>query len=422
MTVKIKIFVLLFAFWQQSCQSLSSNNDTNEVTTTTTDAIVTDKNTSEELNTAEIIVGAQQIDEYLPYLVNKRVGLLVNQTSMLDKKMHLVDFLNDNENVSVQTIFAPEHGFRGKADAGEHLNDGIDSKTGVKIISLYGKHRAPTKEDFADIDVLIFDIQDVGVRFYTYISTLHYLMKAGAENNVQILVLDRPNPNGHYVDGPMLDPNFKSFVGMHPIPIVHGMTIGEYAQMINGQNWLGDGLKVDLKVVKCVNYNHSSTYVLPIPPSPNLPNNRSIYLYPSLCFFEGTVFSIGRGTNTQFQIYGHPDFSIGSYQFTPKSGPGSKYPKHENKTCSGISLVSLSQEQLWSEKQLNLFYIIQAYQHFNDKENFFLENHFIDKLAGSSTLREQIIDGLSQEEIRASWQDELEEYKQMRKEYLLYEE
>ncbi len=418
MTVKIKIFVLLFTFWQHSCQNSSTSNESQASTEIVSDSISTTKNTAAD----EIIVGAQRIDNYLPLLINKKVGMLVNQTSMFDKQTHLVDFLNDKENVSVQTIFAPEHGFRGNADAGEHLEDGIDSKTGIKIISLYGKHRAPSQEDLADIDILIFDIQDVGVRFYTYISTLHYMMKAAAENNVSIIVLDRPNPNGHYVDGPILDPDYKSFVGMHPVPIVHGMTIGEYAQMINGQNWLGDGLKADLKVIKCEHYSHSTPYVLPIPPSPNLPNNRSIYLYPSLCFFEGTVFSIGRGTNTQFQVYGHPDFSIGSYQFTPQSGPGSKYPKHEGKTCHGISLQSLSPEQIYAEKQLNLFYIIQAYQHFNDKDNFFLKNHFIDKLAGTSKLREQITQGLSQEVIRASWQDGLEAYKQMRVAYLLYDE
>lgn len=403
--------------WQQSCHN-------NQQAVAETPSVVKEgsiNNTTEDAEpvTAEIVVGAGRTETYLPYLSDKKLGLVVNQTSMVNDT-HLVDLLLTNK-LQIGAIFAPEHGFRGTADAGEKVKDGIDVKTGLPLISLYGSHKEPTAEDLAGIDALVFDIQDVGARFYTYISTMHYIMQAAAKKGIPVFIMDRPNPNGHYVDGPILKPSHQSFVGMHPVPVVHGMTVGEYARMINGEGWLDDGLKADLQVVSCINYTHDTPYSLTVAPSPNLPNMRAIYLYPSLCFFEGTVFSVGRGTNTQFQIYGHPDFGIGSYMFTPKSGPGAKYPKLENESCKGISLVSQTPEKIRAEGQLNLFYLLQAYTHYSDQNNFFLDNKFIDKLAGSTQLRVQISAGLNQEQIRESWQEDLNEFKQMREKYLLYD-
>lgn len=416
---KIKIFVLLFAFWQQACvnSDLQSRDDSSSQETVISQDDQNEQDTTQPK--LPLQMGAEQLQDYLPLLRGKRLGLVVNQTSTIGKT-HLVDSLLTYQ-LDIKAVFAPEHGFRGDADAGEKIADGRDPQTGIPIISLYGKHKEPTAEDLKNIDLLIFDIQDVGARFYTYISTLHYVLQAGAKHNVPILVLDRPNPNGHYVDGPILDPNFQSFVGMHPVPVVHGMTVGEYAQMVVGENWLDNGLQPKLTIIKCTNYTHQTPYDLPVAPSPNLPNMRSIYLYPSMCFFEGTVFSEGRGTNLQFQVYGHPDFNIGSYQFTPRSGPGSKYPKLENQTCKGVSLERLAPEAIRAEGQINLFYLLQAYTHFPDQKNFFLPNHFIDKLAGSSRLREQITAGWTAEQIRASWQADLEAYHQVRAKYLLYE-
>lgn len=413
---KIKIFVLIFALSQQACvNSEPSDRQIESEPSVSQSTLALDKSSE----SATIIVGAAQLDRYLPLLTGKKIGLIVNQTSTIGSS-HLVDTLLHHQQ-DIKAVFAPEHGFRGDADAGEKITDGRDSRTGLPIISLYGKHKEPSATDLQHIDLLIFDIQDVGARFYTYISTLHYVLQAAAKHNVAVLVLDRPNPNGHYIDGPILDPDFQSFIGMHPIPVVHGMTVGEYAQMILGENWLDTPSKPSLTVIPCANYTHQTPYELPISPSPNLPNMRSIYLYPSLCFFEGTVFSVGRGTNKQFQIYGHPDFSIGSYTFTPRSGPGAKYPKLENKTCNGISLERLTPTAIRSEGELNLFYLLQAYTHFSDKENFFLSNHFVDKLAGSQQLREQITAGWTAEQIRASWQEELDKFKATRSKYLLYE-
>ncbi|MEL7222304.1 MAG: DUF1343 domain-containing protein [Bacteroidota bacterium] len=414
---KIKIFVLFFALWQQSCHN--NQQATAEAPAVVKEGSIHQVTDKAETATTEIVVGAARTETYLPYLRGKKLGLVVNHTSMVDE-MHLVDLLLAND-LQIGAIFAPEHGFRGTADAGEKVQDGIDVQTGLPLISLYGSHKEPTAEDLAEIDALVFDIQDVGARFYTYISTMHYVMQAAAKKGIPIFILDRPNPNGHYVDGPVLKPSHQSFVGMHPVPVVHGMTVGEYARMINGQGWLDDGLKADLQVVSCVNYTHDTPYNLPIAPSPNLPNMRSIYLYPSLCFFEGTVFSVGRGTDTQFQIYGHPDFGIGSYQFTPQSSPGAKYPKLEGKSCKGISLVRQAPKKIRDEGQLNLFYLLQAYTHYSDQKHFFLENKFIDKLAGSTQLRVQIRAGLNQEEIRASWQEGLLAFKAMRRKYLLYD-
>ena len=365
-------------------------------------------------------VGAAQLDQYLPLLANKSVGLVVNQTSTIGNT-HLVDSLL-NLGVAVKTIFAPEHGFRGTADAGESVADGKDRKTGVPLISLYGKKKKPAAKDLQALDIIIFDIQDVGARFYTYISSMHYIMEACAENNKAFLVLDRPNPNGHYVDGPVLDPDFQSFIGMHPIPVVHGMTIAEYARMINGEGWLAGGATCNLSYIPCTGYTHKMPYHLPIKPSPNLPNSRAIYLYPSLCFFEGTTASVGRGTNQQFQIFGHPDYPAGNYQFTPRPMPGAKHPKLEGEVCKGYSLTEMNPRLLFNSKQLNLRYLLDFYQAFPNKESFFLKNLFFDKLAGTDQLRKQIIAGKSVEEVRSSWSDELMAFKQMRKKYLLYED
>ena len=404
--MKLKIFVVFFLFFQLNCGT--SVEKTHAEASTITEA------------PKVLEVGASRMDLYLPNLQGKKVALVVNQTSVVEGQ-HLVDTLLDR-GIQIVKIFAPEHGFRGKADAGEKIADSKDPETGIPLISLYGKKRKPGAEDLAGIDWLLFDIQDVGARFYTYISTMHYVMEACAEHQVAFMVLDRPNPNGHYVDGPVLAPNYSSFVGMHPIPVVHGMTIGEYAQMINGEAWLEGGIRCELKVIPCANYDHNTFYDLPIKPSPNLPNIRSIYLYPSLCFFEGTVVSAGRGTTKQFQIYGHPDASMGDYDFTPVSLPGAKYPKHENKRCKGFDLTQLPLDAIRAEGRLNLSYLIDFYQAFPNKETFFLKNKFIDKLAGGKTLREQILDGMSETAIRESWKEGLDAFKATRKQYLLYKD
>ena len=365
-------------------------------------------------------VGATKMDEYLPILKNKNIALLVNQTSTV-VETHLVDVLLE-KGISIKKIFAPEHGFRGEADAGEQVKDGEDAKTGIPLISLYGEDKKPTAEHLQGIDIVIFDIQDVGTRFYTYISSMSYVMEACAENNIDFMVLDRPNPNGHYVDGPVLKKKYQSFVGLHQVPVVHGMTVGEYAQMVNNEGWLKGKIKCNLTVIKCENYDHKTFYELPIKPSPNLPNIRSVYLYPSLCFFEGTTASAGRGTNKQFQIYGHPDFKQGDFTFTPKSMPGAKYPKFDGIECNGFDLTTLDLKEFQEMGRLNLRYLMHFYENFENKKDFFLENKFFDKLAGNSTLRWQIINGKSEEEIRNSWQKDLVAFKKIRGEYLLYDD
>jgi uncharacterized protein YbbC (DUF1343 family) len=366
----------------------------------------------------KIVVGAEQFSAYLPLLKGKKVGMVVNQTSMIQNK-HLVDTLLQ-QGVKVGVIFAPEHGFRGKADAGEKVNNAIDAQTGLSIISIYGKKNKPDSSDLKNIDVLLFDIQDVGVRFYTYISTLQYIMEAGAEQKIPVIVLDRPNPNGHYIDGAILDKSLKSFVGMQPIPTVYGMTIGEYAKMLNEEGWLNQKVKCQLTVIPCLNYNHHLTYDLPVKPSPNLPNLRAIYLYPSLCFFEGTDVSLGRGTNKQFQIYGAPSFPKTDFSFTPAPNEGSKEPPFKNKICNGWDLSNLKLDDLHQERQINLTYLLNAYKNYPDKNAFFLKGNFFDKLSGTTELRTQLIQGKSADEIRASWQDGLKQFKMIRKKYLLY--
>ncbi|MFQ3332230.1 MAG: hypothetical protein ACI84S_000286 [Thalassomonas sp.] len=357
----------------------------------------------------KIVLGAERTDVYLLHLKNKKVSVIGNQTSMIGNT-HLVDSLL-SLGIDVVRVFSPEHGFRGIADAGAKIADGIDVRTGLPIISLYGSNKKPKPEQLQGIDVLVFDIQDVGARFYTYISTLHYIMEAAAEQGVSVIVLDRPNPNGYYVDGPILDTAFRSFVGMHPIPIIHGMTIAEYAKMINRENWITTRCK--LIVIEMENYTHNTNYDLPIKPSPNLPNSRAVNLYPSLCLFEGTNISVGRGTDFPFQHFGAP-YLESNYSFTPKSGAGSKYPKHENKACFGTDLRF--QENYLTA--INLNWIVEAYKQCDKKEKFF--NNFFDKLAGTDKLRLQIIAGKTAKEIKASWQKGLEDFKEMREEYLLY--
>ncbi|MEO5906066.1 MAG: DUF1343 domain-containing protein [Saprospiraceae bacterium] len=359
--------------------------------------------------------GAWMTEDYIPLLEGKRVGLVVNQTSMIRDK-HLVDSLLSRM-IKVECIYAPEHGFRGKADAGSHIKDGVDSTTGVRITSLYGDKKKPTPGDLEGIDVMVFDIQDVGARFYTYISTLHYLMEGLAEAGIPLIILDRPNPNGHYVDGPILDTvHYRSFVGMHPIPVVHGMTIGEYGQMINGEKWIHS--KCELTVIPCKNYDHTMSYHLPVKPSPNLPNQRSILLYPGICFFEGTVASLGRGTTTPFQVVGHPDYPDKSFSFTPVPTPGALHPPLEGKTCYGMDLTMLSEESLFLSARLDLTTLLSFYQKM-PKETFFNAAWF-DKLAGGPAFRESILAGWSEDQIRESWRHNLEAFKSIRNKYLLY--
>lgn len=370
--------------------------------------------TDPQLEDGKLYTGAEITSAYIDLLQGKTIGLVVNQTSVI-KNVHIVDSLL-SLNLNVKTIFAPEHGFRGEADAGEKILDGIDANTGLPLVSLYGKNKKPTPKQLKGLDVLLFDIQDVGARFYTYISTLHYIMEAGAENNIDVVVLDRPNPNIHYVDGPVLKPEHKSFVGMHPVPVVYGMTIGEYAQMINGEGWLNNNAKCSLTIVPCGNYERHQNYVLPIKPSPNLPNTVSILHYPSLCFFEGTTLSVGRGTSHPFQSIGHPKLS-GHFEFKPVSTPGAKYPKHENKLCKGTDLRKIKPLR----DRLDLTYLIQYYREANSKNvPFFNDNNFFEKLAGTDELRKMIIAGKSASEIRSSWQTDINTFKKTRSKYLIY--
>ncbi len=357
--------------------------------------------------------GAEQLELYLPQLKGKRVGLVVNQTSVVGQT-HLVDTLV-SRGVDVVTIFAPEHGFRGEADAGAYVKDAKDIRTGLPIVSLYGKNKKPSAEQLKNLDVLVFDIQDVGTRFYTYISTMHYMMEAAAENNKPVMVLDRPNPNGHYVDGPVLEKAHQSFVGMHPIPIVHGLTVGELAEMINGEKWLEGQRQADLTVVPVANYTHNTAYILPVKPSPNLPNAQAITLYPSLCLFEGTNVSVGRGTPTPFQVIGSPYYTEKDFSFTPESTPGATNPPYKGQACYGMNLTAPAKAQPFT-----LAYLLKMYKQSTEKDKFF--NNFFEKLAGTSQLREQIKAGKSEAEIRASWEPALSDYKTLRKQYLLYPE
>lgn len=367
-----------------------------------------------DAGTSKIITGAEQFETYLPLLKDKRIGLVVNQTSILSKG-HLVDFLK-SEGVKIKAIFAPEHGFRGNSERGAKIENSRDEKTGIKIISLYGNNKKPTSASLSDIDILIFDIQDVGCRFFTYISTLHYVMESCAENNILLMILDRPNPNGDYVDGPVLKKEMQSFVGMHPIPIVHGCTIGELAQMINGEGWLENKMKCRLKIITCKNYTHKDIYGPPVKPSPSLPNLLSIRHYPSLCLFEATKISIGRGTDYPFQVIGYPDKTFGEYSFIPVSKKGvSDNPTQKDKICYGDDLRSSSINEKFS-----LSYFIGYYNKFTNKDLFWDNKKWIGKLTGDPRFYDQITEGLKETEIRKSWQFDLEKYKAIRAKYLLY--
>ncbi len=378
-------------------------------------SVATVDDSSSTISGNVIRVGAQNMRNIVAELKDKRVGIVGNQSSLVGNT-HLVDTLL-NSKVNVIRVFSPEHGFRGDADAGEIVSNGQDARTGLTIISLYGKNKKPKKDQLEGIDVLIFDIQDVGVRFYTYISTLHYVMQACAENNISLMVLDRPNPNGHYVDGPILDMKFSSFVGMHPIPIVHGMTIAEYAQMINGEGWLGENLKCDLTVIPCEGYTHNMPYSLPVPPSPNLRSDLSIQLYPSLCLLEATTVSVGRGTDFPFEVYGHPDFPETDFVYTPKSGFGSKDPKQEGKRCNGYHLTDSIYQRMY---KLDFSFLVNANKQLNGKL-FIDRDNFFNLLSGNDVLIEQLKQGKSEQEIRASWEPGLSAFKEKRKKYLLYD-
>lgn len=369
-----------------------------------------------------IFPGIYNVDLYLPVLEDKRVAIVANQASIIDT-LHLADMLI-KEGVNVVKAFCPEHGFRGTADAGQKVDSGKDEKTGLEVVSLYGNNKKPTAEQLKNVDVVVFDLQDVGVRFYTYISTLHYVMEACAESDIPVIVLDRPNPNASYVDGPVLDTaNYRSFVGMHPVPIVYGMTIGEYAQMINGEGWLNGGIKCNLTVVPCLHYTHYRKYKLPIKPSPNLPNARSIELYPTLCIFEATCISVGRGTDMQFQVLGHPlykDVIDSAFVFTPKPNAGASNPLLNGKECYGFNLSNDDAIFDWRVNKFNVSVIIKMYELFPDKPNFFNKNNMLEKLVGYKAFRKQIENGVSEEEIRSSWSKDLERFKEIRSKYLIY--
>ncbi|MFW6044004.1 MAG: exo-beta-N-acetylmuramidase NamZ domain-containing protein [Marinilabiliaceae bacterium] len=368
-------------------------------------------------NSQNLQTGAGQTEEWLPLLKDQRVGLLVNHTSMVGET-HLVDKVLD-EGVDVVRIFAPEHGFRGDADAGEHVEDMVDEKTGVPVVSIYGDNRKPSPEQMEGLDVVIFDVQDVGVRFYTYISSMHYMMEACAENDVDFIVLDRPNPNGEYFDGPVLEPEFKSFVGMHPIPVVHGLTVGELARMINGEGWLEDGVNCDLEVVEMTGYTHSTEYSLPVKPSPNLPNDLSVRIYPSLCFFEATIMSVGRGTDFPFQVVGAPDSVYGDFTFTPRSIEGmDSDPKYKGQECYGKDYRDLDP---WEQK-FSLEPFSRFYERSEEDSAFVSRRRWFHLLSGTDQLLKQIEEGLSESEIRKSWEDELNDYARLRQKYLLYPE
>lgn len=430
--MRLSFFKNTFFLWVLVCFSCGSQNkETNAVASE--EIVAHDTLKIKDPVQKGIITGANQVSKYYALLENKKIGVVANQTSIVIdtlhapnnnsnyptggyklKHKHLVDVLLGFQ-FSIKKVFAPEHGFRGTADAGELVKDGIDTKTGLPIISLYGKNKKPSPQQLEGIDIMVFDIQDVGARFYTYISTLHYVMEACAEAGIPLIILDRPNPNGYYIDGPVLEPEHKSFVGMHPVPVVHGMTIGEYAQMINGEGWLANKVNCDITVIKMQNYSHGSDYSLPVKPSPNLPNDLAINLYPSLCFFEGTIVSAGRGTDMQFQVFGAPTLPAEyfPFTFTPQSNEGAKYPKFKGEQCNGLDLRGAKKLD-----KINLEWLIEAYVSYGKKPAFF--NDFFTKLAGTKKLREQIEQGYTYREIRATWLRDLEKYDAMREKYLLY--
>jgi len=400
----ISCLVIIFSFI--TCHSSPGTNNSSPVTRNS--LLVTD----------EVIVAAEQSEAYFSLLRGKRIAIFSNHTGMVKDK-HLLDFLIDNL-FNVVAVFSPEHGFRGNAGAGDKISSSVDQKTGVPILSLYdGNLGKPTDESMKKFDIMVVDIQDVGLRFYTYYVSMVKIMDACAEHNKKVIILDRPNPNGHYVDGPILDMKFKSGVGWLPIPVVHGMTLGELATMVNGEKWLPEGRVCDLTVIKCKNYSHQTLYRLPLPPSPNLPNMKSIYLYPSICYFEATPVSLGRGTDLPFQIYGHPNMKGYDFTFTPHSVPAASNPPQKDKLCYGVDLSALSDEEIW-KKGIDLSYVIDAYRNLNLDDHFF--RPFFENLIGVDYVRRMIKQGNSADEIKAMWQDDVVKFKQQRKPYLLYEE
>ena len=368
-------------------------------------------------NSGDLLTGAEQTGEWMPRVKDQRVGLLVNHTSMVDET-HLVDKML-NEGVNIVRIFAPEHGFRGQADAGEHVEDNVDEETGLPVVSIYGDNRKPSAEQLEGLDVVIFDVQDVGVRFYTYISSMHYMMEACAENDVDFMVLDRPNPNGEYFDGPVLEPEYSSFVGMHPIPVVHGLTVGELARMINGEGWLKDSVRCNLDVIEMKNYTHSTPYSLPVKPSPNLPNDLSVRIYPSLCLFEATIMSVGRGTEFPFQVVGAPDSVYGDFTFTPRSIEGmAKNPKYKGQKCYGKDYRGLDPRK----QEFSLKPFFHFYEKSGRDSSFVSRRRWFRLLTGTDEMLQQIENGFSAEEIRKSWSEELADYAKLREKYLIYPE
>ena len=416
LSVKIKdlVLIMLMIFGLQSCSTQKNNaNPTPEPVKTVEIALEEPKNKEENC----FKNAADRPELYLPLLKNKTVAIVANQTSLLADKTHLVDFLVQN-NIKIKHIFAPEHGFRGTADAGEHVKNGIDTKTGLPIISLYGDNKKPKPEQLQGVDIVLFDIQDVGVRFYTYISTLTYVMEAAAENGKEIIVLDRPNPHDGYTDGPVLKEKWTSFVGLHKVPVVYGLTIGEYGKMVNGEKWMKNAVQVKYTLIPMLNYHKNKRYPISEKPSPNLPNDQSINLYPSLCFFEGTQVSVGRGTDFPFQVYGSPWLKNQEFSFTPKPTSGAKDPFLNGKLCYGKDLRQFPE----IKGKLDLSFVIDAYQNFDKKtQDFFLKNLWFDTLAGTDELRKQIISGTPETEIRKSWQKDLENFEKIRRKYVLYE-
>lgn len=373
---------------------------------------------AQNIDKSHFKAGADRAELYLPLLKNKTIAVVTNQTGILKDRSFLVDFLVKN-NIKIKSIFAPEHGFRGDADAGEHVKNGVDVKTGIPIVSLYGNNKKPKPEQLKGIDLVVFDIQDVGARFYTYISTLTYVMEACAENKVEVMVLDRPNPNDGFIDGPILKNQWKSFVGLHPVPVVYGLTIGEYGKMVNGEKWLKNGIQAKYTLIPMQNYHKNQRYGVSDRPSPNLPNDKAINLYPSLCFFEGTQVSVGRGTDLPFQIYGSPFTKNLSYQFTPKPNFGAKDPFLNGKLCYGENLSNYPKDL----RELNLDWLIKAYKNYkNPEQDFFLKNLWFDTLAGTDELRKQIIAGKTAEEIKTSWKKDLENFQKIRGKYVVYED
>ena len=416
LSVKIKdlVLIMLMIFGLQSCEAQKKH--TNSAPESSKTVNISSEKTKEIEKCFK--TAADRPELYLPLLKNKTIAIVANQTSLLEDKTHLVDFLVEN-NIKIKHIFAPEHGFRGTADAGEHVKNGVDTKTGLPIISLYGNNKKPKPEQLQGVDLVLFDIQDVGVRFYTYISTLTYVMEAAAESNVEVMVLDRPNPHDGYIDGPVLKEKWTSFVGLHKIPVVYGLTIGEYGKMVNGEKWLKNGLKAKYTLIPMLGYHKKEFHKISEKPSPNLPNDKSINLYPSLCFFEGTNVSVGRGTDFPFQVFGSPWLKNYEFSFTPKPSSGAKDPFLNGKLCFGEDLRNSPE----IKQKLDLSFVINAYQNFDKKsQDFFLKNLWFDTLAGTDELRKQIIAGKSETEIRNSWKKDLQTFEKIRARYKIYED